>query len=123
MTAEEEAEVERWAARLKQVRCHICMECEPCPLGIPLANSLGTFSIYEKYRNLGRETFAALPWAAPVVAENRVRYPRLIEQIGTCNNCGLCVEKCPHDLPVPRMLRELVPPMQDILRIWDEAGL
>jgi hypothetical protein len=119
----EEKEVERWAAKLEHVRCHICMECEPCPVGIPIGNSLGTFSIYEKYRNLGAETFAALPWVPQVVAENREKYPKLIKQIEACNDCGLCVERCPHDIPIPERLRALVPEMQNILSIWDEAGL
>ena len=99
------------------------MDCEPCPKGIPIANSLGTFSIYEKYRNMGRETFASLPWAPLVVAQNREQYPVRIKQIESCDDCGICVEKCPHDLPIPDMLRNLIPAMQDILRIWDEAGM
>jgi predicted aldo/keto reductase-like oxidoreductase len=123
LTADEEKDVDQWTRRLEHVRCRICLECEPpCPVAIPIGNILGTFSIYEKYRNLGPEVFAAMPWSAQVVAENRQRYPKTIRQIEACDDCGLCLKKCPYELPIPQMLREKVPHIQNILRIFDEAG-
>ena len=122
LTADEEKQVDLWTRRLEHVRCRICMECEPCPVGIPIWNVLGTFGIYEKYRNLGPEGFAAKRWAAEVVEENRENLPELIKKIEACNDCGLCVERCRYALPIPELMRERVPGIRDMLRIWDEGA-
>lgn len=122
LTADEKREIDLWSERLNHVRCRICMECEPCPVGIPIWNVLGTFGIYEKYRNLGPEVFAAKRWAAEVVEDNRAAFPGLISRIEACNDCGLCVERCRYELAIPRLLRERVPGMRDMLRIWDDGG-
>jgi len=122
LTHKEEDEVSRWAKELEHVRCRICDACEPCPVGIPISNTLGTFVVYEHYRNMGPEAFTAFPWSSQRIKENRERCHELIRQIESCDDCGLCQERCPYDLPVVRMLKERIPQMKDILRLWDKGG-
>ena len=123
LTDKEERKVARWADELEHVRCRVCGVCEPCPVGIPIAFTLYSEMVYEHYRTMGSETFAAFPWSLDMVKQDSEQRLNLIKQIESCDNCGLCEERCPYGLPVVRMLKETVPSMRDMLRIWDEQGL
>ncbi|MEM2906045.1 MAG: hypothetical protein QW057_06380 [Candidatus Bathyarchaeia archaeon] len=61
LTVEERHHVEQLAEKLEHVRCRICGECEPCPIGIPIGLTLGTDILYDDYRTMGPEAFKAFP--------------------------------------------------------------
>ena len=122
LTREEEKQVNRCAKELEHVRCRMCGVCEPCPVGIPISTTLGSDDIYDQYRTMGSEAFADFLWSSETVRENREQRRELIRQIESCDSCGLCQERCPYELPVIRILKEMVPSMSDMLKIWDSKG-
>jgi len=119
---EEEKQVSKYTKKLEHIRCRICRICEPCPVGIPIGDTLGTDVIYDHYRTMGPEAFTDFPWSSEKVREHREQRLELIRQIESCDSCGLCQERCPYELPVTRMLKERLPVMKEILRIWDSTG-
>ena len=123
LTADEETQVREWAERLEHVRCRICRACEPCPVGIPIGETLGTDVARSHYRTMGPEAFAAFPWRQEKVERDAERRRETLRQIEACTECEICELRCPHDLPVIDMLRATVPGMKDMLRIWEARGL
>jgi predicted aldo/keto reductase-like oxidoreductase len=122
LTPGEEEEAERLATKLNHVRCRICGECEPCPVGLPIGINLGGDEMYNHYRTMGPENFRVFPWSRDRVASH-IKYRRdLILKIQSCTRCGECEERCPYGLPVMEMLRDKVPGMEAMLRIWRETG-
>ena len=120
LTVEEKEQVDRLVNQLDHVRCRICKECEPCPQGIPIAVTLGTDLMYDHYRTMGPETFRVFPWSLDRVKLDIGRRRQLISAIQSCTECGECEERCPYNLLVIKMLRDMVKPMEDMLRIWTE---
>ena len=123
LSPDEERQVREWAGRLEHVRCRVCRACEPCPVGIPIGEILGTDVVYDHYQTMGAEAFAAFPWRPGRVKEDAERRHEKLRQIEACTECEICQLRCPHDLPVIEMLRATVPGMTDMLRIWEARGL
>ena len=123
LSRDEENQVNLWAKKLENVRCRMCMKCEPCPVGIPISDTLGSDDIYDHYRTMGTEAFTDFPWSSDTIGKHREWRLKLIDKIESCDNCKLCQEKCPYGLPVVRMLKDILPSMKDMLRIWDLKGL
>ena len=120
LTALETRRTEQLAKLLDQKRCRICAECEPCPKEIPIGSTLGTDVMYDHYRTMGPETFKEFSWSTDRVKQDIERRKKTILAIKACNECGECERKCPYGLPVIRMLRDTIEPMEDMLRIWHE---
>ncbi|NQU96194.1 MAG: aldo/keto reductase [Chloroflexi bacterium] len=123
LSPDEERQVQEWAGRLEHVRCRICGACEPCPVGIPIGETLGSDVMYDHYRTMGAEAFAAFPWRPGRVKEDAERRKQTVHQIEACTECEICQVRCPADLPVIEMLRAALPGMTDMLRIWETRGL
>jgi aryl-alcohol dehydrogenase-like predicted oxidoreductase/NAD-dependent dihydropyrimidine dehydrogenase PreA subunit len=118
LTDDERSQVVHWADDLNGVRCRICRLCEPCPVGIPIGATLGTDVMYDHYRTMGPEAFVAFPWSLARVEQDTQRRTQTVQQIESCDGCGLCEERCPYHLPIVRMLRDTLPAMRDMLSIW-----
>jgi len=123
LSPDEEGQVREWAGRLEHVRCRICRACEPCPVEIPIGEILGTDVMYDHYRTMGAEAFAAFPWRPDRVKDDAERRVEKLRQIEACTECEICQLRCPADLPVIEMLRATVPGMQDMLSILGARGL
>jgi len=123
LTRAEEEQVREWAGRLEHVRCRVCGVCEPCPVGIPIGETLGTDVMHSHYLTMGPEAFAAFPWRPERVQRDAERRRETLRQIEACTECELCQLRCPAGLPVIDMLRATVPDMREMLRIWDARGL
>jgi predicted aldo/keto reductase-like oxidoreductase len=108
---------DEWAHK----RCRICRACEPCPVDIPLAITLGTDVMYDHYRTMGREAFRAFSWARSAVERELERRARVIAAIESCDRCGECEAKCPYGLPVIDMLQSQVVVMRDMMGIYQEV--
>ena len=120
LTAEEEKRVEHLTDQLEHVRCRMCGECEPCPVGISLWDTLGSDDMYNHYRTMGPDIFRRFPWDVDKV-KNHVKHRRQkISVIQSCNECGECEKKCPYGLPIINMLQGMVENMEDMLKIWSE---
>jgi len=85
--------------RLGQTLCGQCRKCLPCPQEIPIPELLRLRNLYighdlqsfakERYNLIGR----AGHWWEEVNAS-------------ACNKCGDCLERCPHNLDIPELLKE-----------------
>lgn len=90
LTAAEEEDLRLRSAHLADELCRRCLQCEPCPQGIPICTIL----------QLGRK--ALLPQAAALAREV---YESMDIHADACAECGECEERCPHDLAVIALLR------------------
>lgn len=71
--------------------CRRCGYCLPCPEGIDIPTIFIFEGYYTRY-NMPR-------WS-------RERYAGLKVKADSCQECGLCEEKCPYQLPIREMLKK-----------------
>jgi len=95
-SAEDMAIVERVKAETKDIWCHRCGYCEPCPQNININMVLNVQG-----------------------AIKRMPYSRVSDLLGgmftsahNCTECRACVEKCPYHLDIPVLIK-------DKIVIWD----
>lgn len=94
-SAEDAVRVERIKAELGDNWCHRCEYCMPCPENIAISTVLNVRSLF------GRMTFERTLSMAG----------KAMEAARNCNGCRACVELCPYDLDIPRLI-------EDRLEIW-----
>lgn len=88
----EKKELKDTIDRLGETFCRRCGYCEPCEAGI----SIPTQFILEGYLlryNLKK-------WATD-------RYNSLDKTAKDCTECGVCLTRCPYNLPIPEMMRKV----------------
>jgi hypothetical protein len=125
LSPSEEAEIADWVAKLATERCRICNVCMPCPSDIGIPGTLGTDVLYNHYRTMGPEKFAAFPWERSRVDnewEHREGLIAKIKDYDACNSCMACEQRCPYNLPIVTMLRKMVPSMEDMLDRWSKES-
>jgi len=122
LSATERDQVEKQYQALAHVRCRICALCQPCAKGINIGGRLGTDVMYDHLRTMGSEAFAAHPWSQEIIAKELVGRAEAIEQIQSCDRCGECEPKCPHGLPIVDMLQNMLPGMNEMMRIYRELS-
>lgn len=93
LTPEEGAELERMHSELGQRTCRRCRYCEPCPNGVQIQVLLHGRTII---RRMGVARFKS--WGAK----------EIIASADNCRECGECLTKCPYQLPIPELIREVV---------------
>jgi predicted aldo/keto reductase-like oxidoreductase len=120
LSPEEVTEVAIIKNELEDVRCRICRKCEPCPVDIPIGSTLGTDVLYDDYRNMGAEYFKAHSWDSDRVKLDVERRTKTVAAIESCTECGYCEDNCEYKLPIVKMLRETIEPMNSMLTIWKE---
>jgi hypothetical protein len=101
LTAEDLAEMERIKAELGERFCRGCNYCHPCPQGIPVLEVM-FFDVFRK--QFGDD------WVA------RDAYRATIATVAKCKECGTCVSRCPFDLEVPVIMRDIVNRYQQMMR-------
>ncbi|MBM3498256.1 MAG: hypothetical protein FJX74_06250 [Armatimonadetes bacterium] len=89
LTDEDEATLQRLRDQYELSYCRRCGECAPCPKGI---NIVGTL--------VGESMVKRLGWAQ-LGQRNFLENARKARD---CDECGLCVERCPWALNVPALL-------------------
>ena len=72
--------------------CRRCAYCAPCPQGIDIP----AIFILRGYK----ERYGLEGWA-------ETRYASLDSRAKDCISCGSCEKKCPYDLPIVKMLKEV----------------
>ena len=122
LTPTERNQMRRLATKLNHVRCRICRKCLPCPKDISISVVLGTDVMYDHYRTMGPKKFAAFPWSKLAVEKDTAERTKTVEQIKACDGCGKCEPKCSYGLPIVKMLRSMVPAMEDMLRIYRQVS-
>ncbi len=122
LTAAEREQVADLATGLAHVRCRICRKCEPCHVGVNIGSTLGTDVMYDHYRTMGAGKFAAFPWSRFAVQQDTDERVKTVAAIKACDDCGKCEPRCPYSLPIVKMLRSMLPAMDDMLRIYKEVS-
>ncbi len=97
ITAEDLAAMERYRRDLGARFCRRCEYCQPCPNGVMITLSM-TYPL------------VALRMSPAVAVEFS---GKALATVSKCTECGICVEKCPYDLPIPKLL-------QDHYRLWEQ---
>ncbi len=97
LTNEELAEIERIRRELGTRFCRRCGYCAPCTVGIVIPN-LFLLANYKRKYKLGE-------WA-------QNRYDATPIKASACVECGACESRCPYDLPIREMLKDVVKLME-----------
>ena len=77
--------------------CHRCDYCQPCPEKINISQVLALESLIKRMTRERVVAFAS----------------KSFESARGCTECGECIQKCPYNLEVPKLIK-------DKLAIWDE---
>ncbi|CEQ31766.1 aldo/keto reductase ferredoxin [[Clostridium] sordellii] len=89
---EDELKIEDIRNQLGNRFCRRCEYCMPCPVGINISMNFLLEGYYSRY-NLKE-------WS-------KERYNSLDIKASDCVECGKCESKCPYDLPIREMLKEV----------------
>ena len=89
---EDELKIEDIRNQLGNRFCRRCEYCMPCPVGINIPMNFLLEGYYSRY-NLKE-------WS-------KERYNSLEIKASDCVECGKCESKCPYDLPIREMLKEV----------------
>ena len=93
-----EAEVDRYF-------CRRCDRCLPCPQGIPISVSLRAESFIKRIipRNL----------------QKGGNYHNAFQIAKACNECGVCLDRCPNNLDIPNLIKKNIKIMDSYLKSLD----
>ncbi len=83
---------------LGQHFCRRCGYCAPCPMGINIPSN---FLFVNYLRHYGLSSWA------------KDRYYSMEHTAKDCIECGLCESRCPYELPIRSMLKDVVKDMGD----------
>ena len=87
---EDEMLMTTYRSELGQQFCRRCEYCQPCPQGVMITPAMG-------YQVVARRM-------SPAVS---VEFSRAaMETVPQCIECGICIQRCPYDLPIPTMLKK-----------------
>jgi predicted aldo/keto reductase-like oxidoreductase len=89
----EQAACVQMKGELDQRTCRRCRYCEPCPNAVQIGMLLHGRSVV---RRMGAARFKE--WGAA----------QIIASAAHCTECGTCITKCPYQLPIPELVREVV---------------
>ena len=91
MSADQKAAIERIRFELGEKFCHRCGYCQPCEQGVAITDILSF-----------RSTAKRLPPNMAAMLSKKA-----METVDNCSECGECVERCPYDLDIPLLIREV----------------
>ena len=87
---EDEAMMQTYRRELGQQFCRRCEYCQPCPQGVMITPAMG-------YQVVARRM-------SPAVS---IEFSRAaMETVPQCIDCGVCLQRCPYNLPIPTMLKK-----------------
>ena len=83
-------QMERYRQELGKQFCRRCEYCQPCPQGVMITPAMGYKVIAHRMSGKVAVEFSRAP----------------MESVPKCIECGLCVKRCPYELPIPQMIKE-----------------
>jgi predicted aldo/keto reductase-like oxidoreductase len=117
--ADELASVAAAKAELARVRCRLCGECLPCPVNIPIGDTLGTDVMFDHYRTMGPAGFRNFRWSRAAIQTDLASRRPTIAAIEACTRCGDCEPRCRYGLPIVDMLQSTLPAMRDMVKVYE----
>ncbi len=92
LTDEEQAAIDMIRNTLGTQFCRRCNYCAPCTVGVPISMMFLLEGYYKRYD--------LKDWAV-------ARYEGLAKHAADCIECGVCETRCPYNLPIRQMLKEV----------------
>lgn len=92
LTTEEIKVLEKEAKELGAEFCRRCEYCKPCPQNLDIP---GFFLLHGYFKRYGLGDWALERYAATTPSADN------------CTECGICETRCPYDLPIRKMLKEV----------------
>ncbi|MFZ5944808.1 MAG: aldo/keto reductase [Bacillota bacterium] len=90
VTREDIALMEKFKQELGSKFCRRCEYCQPCPSGVSITSAM-TYPVVSKRMS-------------PSVAVDFSK--SVMNSVVNCTECGVCIKKCPYELPIPEILQE-----------------
>ena len=87
---EDLARMEAYRQELGKHFCRRCEYCQPCPQGVMITPAMGYKVVAHRMSGKVAMDFSRVP----------------MESVPKCIECGLCIKRCPYELPIPQMLKE-----------------
>ena len=124
LSAEEEAETERWRREQDARTCRICDgTCQAvCEQGLQIDWHLYHNVFQNELHRTGVEGFLTYPFAPWVKREAEGMFANTLAQLRSCTHCAKCEAACPHGLPVMAMLAQIEDEQAALLEQLREAG-
>jgi predicted aldo/keto reductase-like oxidoreductase len=82
--------------QLSPIPCTKCGYCQPCPNGV---NVPFNFEIYNQA--------TVLDGSSAVLCRNLYLSLPEAERASACTECGTCEDRCPQQIPIPKMLPQV----------------
>ncbi|MDK2824166.1 MAG: uncharacterized protein PWQ67_349 [Clostridia bacterium] len=92
LSSTEREELLREAKILGNQFCRRCEYCKPCPQGLDIPTFFILHSYFQRY-GLG-------DWS-------KERYGSIQPNVESCMDCGICETRCPYQLPIREMLKQV----------------
>ncbi|MFW5490668.1 MAG: aldo/keto reductase [Desulfovibrio sp.] len=109
LSAEEVALVDRAGKKYRElmaVGCTGCGYCMPCPMGVQIPSC---FNFFNKLHMFGNPEESKRMYTNFVQGGILNREPGFASQ---CVECGECLEKCPQQIAIPEVLKQVVAEME-----------
>ena len=82
--------MEKYRQELGRKFCRRCEYCQPCPNGVIITPAMGYPLVASRM--------------SPAISVEFLKIP--MESIEKCTECGVCIERCPYELPIPELLKK-----------------
>jgi predicted aldo/keto reductase-like oxidoreductase len=82
--------MEKYRQELGRKFCRRCEYCQPCPNGVIITPAMGYPIVASRMSPQVSVVFLKMP----------------MESIQNCTECGVCIERCPYELPIPDLLKK-----------------
>jgi len=99
--------------KVMRVGCTGCQYCMPCPAGVNIPSCFECYNSKHAFKDKGAKMMYLFQNGGLVTEKQTLA--------SMCEQCGECVEKCPQNLPIPDLLKEVQEDMEGFMTrpmIW-----
>jgi predicted aldo/keto reductase-like oxidoreductase len=89
----------------KVVPCTACRYCMPCPEGVNIPQNFAYLNNVSLETSRFRRFLTRRAYRKLVNSKNKVNFKNPNGNATICNNCGICIQKCPQNIDIPNQLK------------------